>query len=189
MKTVERILKHWRFCDSASLPRLPFSWSPCKESTNHPNKCNIKCDFVSSYPSDLGRNLKTHSGEKSNKCNLCLSPRLPFSLSPCKEFSNHSTFLPSWNNFSSDWKVSQLQPFCHFWKDCQTDDKRGNLVPIEFYQICFEGNPFLSHHQCHNQISVNITEGRGENLPNCQTWQIFKHAKLSDRCSWGWLRL
>ena len=32
------------------------------------NKCN-KCDFTSSLAGNLRRHLKTHSGEKSNKCN------------------------------------------------------------------------------------------------------------------------
>ena len=34
------------------------------------NKCN-QCDFVSSRAGDLKRHLKTHSGEKPNKCNQC----------------------------------------------------------------------------------------------------------------------
>ena len=34
------------------------------------NKCN-QCNFASSYASGLMRHLKTHTGEKSNKCNLC----------------------------------------------------------------------------------------------------------------------
>ena len=34
------------------------------------NKCN-QCDYASSYASSLRRHLKTHSGEKSNKCNQC----------------------------------------------------------------------------------------------------------------------
>ena len=34
------------------------------------NKCN-QCDFASSQAGDLRRHLKTHSGEKSNKCNKC----------------------------------------------------------------------------------------------------------------------
>ena len=53
--------------------------------TNH--KCNLKtgsgetkfkksykcnhCDYVSSRAGDFGKHLKTHSGEKSNKCNQC----------------------------------------------------------------------------------------------------------------------
>ena len=35
-----------------------------------PNKCN-QCDFVSSYASALRGHLKIHSGEKPNKCNQC----------------------------------------------------------------------------------------------------------------------
>merc|ERR1712074_399082 len=34
------------------------------------NKCNT-CDNASSQAGDLRRHLKTHSGEKSNKCNTC----------------------------------------------------------------------------------------------------------------------
>ena len=34
------------------------------------NKCN-QCDFASSQAVNLRRHLKTHSGEKSNKCNQC----------------------------------------------------------------------------------------------------------------------
>ena len=34
------------------------------------NKCN-QCDYASSYASALKIHLKTHSGEKSNKCNQC----------------------------------------------------------------------------------------------------------------------
>ena len=33
-------------------------------------KCN-QCDFASVQAGDLRRHLKTHSGEKSNKCNQC----------------------------------------------------------------------------------------------------------------------
>ena len=34
------------------------------------NKCN-QCDFASSHALSLKGHLKTHSGEKSNKCNQC----------------------------------------------------------------------------------------------------------------------
>ena len=34
------------------------------------NKCN-QCDFASSEAGSLRRHLKTHSGEKLNKCNQC----------------------------------------------------------------------------------------------------------------------
>jgi len=34
------------------------------------NKCN-QCDYASSEAGDLRRHLKTHSGEKLNKCNQC----------------------------------------------------------------------------------------------------------------------
>ena len=33
-------------------------------------KCN-QCEFASSQEGDLRRHLKTHSGEKSNKCSQC----------------------------------------------------------------------------------------------------------------------
>ena len=32
------------------------------------NKCD-QCDYASSRAGDLGKHLKMHSGEKSNKCN------------------------------------------------------------------------------------------------------------------------
>ena len=35
-----------------------------------PNKCN-QCDFASSHARALRTHLKIHSGEKSNKCNQC----------------------------------------------------------------------------------------------------------------------
>ena len=35
-----------------------------------PQSCN-QCEFSSSQTGDLGRHLKVHSGEKSNKCNQC----------------------------------------------------------------------------------------------------------------------
>ena len=34
------------------------------------NKCN-QCDYVSSHVGNLRTHLKTHSGEKQNKCNQC----------------------------------------------------------------------------------------------------------------------
>ena len=39
-------------------------------SGEKPNKCN-QCDYASSETSKLMTHLKTHSGEKSNKCNQC----------------------------------------------------------------------------------------------------------------------
>ena len=39
-------------------------------SADKSSKCN-QCDFASSYASSLGRHSKTHTGEKSNKCNQC----------------------------------------------------------------------------------------------------------------------
>ena len=34
------------------------------------NKC-IQCDFACADPSSLSKHVKRHNGEKSNKCNLC----------------------------------------------------------------------------------------------------------------------
>ena len=39
-------------------------------SGEKPNKCN-QCDFACSDPSSLRTHLKAHSGEKTNKCNQC----------------------------------------------------------------------------------------------------------------------
>ena len=39
-------------------------------SAEKSNKCN-QCEFSSSQTGDLRRHLKVHSGEKSNKCNQC----------------------------------------------------------------------------------------------------------------------
>ena len=39
-------------------------------SGEKPNKCN-QCDYASAPAGNLRRHLKTHSGEKSNKCNQC----------------------------------------------------------------------------------------------------------------------
>ena len=39
-------------------------------SGEKPNKCN-QCDYASSDASNLRTHLKTHSGERSNKCNQC----------------------------------------------------------------------------------------------------------------------
>ena len=44
-----------------------------KKKTNNvvmSKKCN-KCDYISSHGGNLRVHLRTHSGEKSNKCNQC----------------------------------------------------------------------------------------------------------------------
>ena len=55
-----------------------FSWRPFKgtfknlkmHSGEKSNKCN-QCDYASSQERNLRTHLKTHSGEKLNKCNQC----------------------------------------------------------------------------------------------------------------------
>ena len=39
-----------------------------KKNAEKSNKCN-QCDYASSRAGHLRRHMKTHSGEKSNKCN------------------------------------------------------------------------------------------------------------------------
>ena len=56
---------------SPSLPPLVMDQNLKTHSGEKSNKCN-QCDFASSQAANLRRHLKMHSGEKSaNKCNQC----------------------------------------------------------------------------------------------------------------------
>ena len=64
------------------------------------NKCN-QCDFASSQAGDLKRHLKTHSGEKTNKCNQLSIKTEAEVTKPGKEVISSKT-LADLNGFFKD---------------------------------------------------------------------------------------
>ena len=76
------------------------------------NKCN-QCDFASSETGNLRRHLKTHSGEKSNKCNQC-----DFACSDPSSLSQH---LKTHSGKKSS-KCSQCD-----YSSCETDNLKMHL--------------------------------------------------------------